>query len=165
MFADKTGAVYPDELQPQLNPTVNTFYYRQLSRLDNLFQITGSYVARNIQQIPVATLNDYNTANGTTFTQETMEKLILPITNGNSTDVPLTLAAEHEWRNLDNGSVIEWLEPFAAAWRATSKYIDFKYQKGQYATLFGNTLEWDIKVSFQGLVHLTNEEVAALAGG
>ncbi|NES64185.1 MAG: hypothetical protein F6K24_02415 [Okeania sp. SIO2D1] len=165
MFADKDGTNYPTELQPQLSPTVNTFYYRQLSRLDNLFQVVGQYDAAGIQQIPVATLNSYNTANGTSFSQKTMEKLILPITNAGNMDIPLALAAEHLWRPLDGGNEIEWLEPITAIWRAQSNEVYFKYQKSQYATIFGDTLQWDISMSFQGMANLTQEEVEALSQG
>ncbi|NEO55914.1 MAG: hypothetical protein F6K54_24310 [Okeania sp. SIO3B5] len=91
-----------------------------------------------------------------------MEKLILPIQNATNMDIPLILSAEHEWRNLGDGSVIEWLEPFVASWKAASNEVHFKYPKGQYATVFGNTLEWDINVNFQGLVNLTQEEIEAL---
>lgn len=160
IFTDKTGVVYPTELQPQLSPSANVFQYRQLSKLDSLYQISGNYLASNIQQIPVSTLESYNTENGTSFVEETRERLIVPLVNESNVNIPLSFAAQHEWTNVNNNNVIEWLEPVFAVWKANSDIIELQYRRGEYALLFGNNQRWDVNLSFRGIISLPSASIS-----
>lgn len=79
----------------------------------------------------------------------------MPITNETSTDIPLSFTARNTWTSTINGSVISWLNPVFAVWKANSDEIDIQYRRGEYAVLFGDDQRWDVNMFFWGVVTLS----------
>lgn len=158
----ENGIPYPDELQPanSITPDVNLFRYEQIRLGSDLIYVEGNFKANDIPQVPTATLNAYNTANGTTFFSnpsaikpEEYLKISLKTFPGMARTIEDS-RIDHLWTNTDSGDDIDWLEPLSAIAIPDSQLIKLKYDEkdGQYPVVFGGDLLWSVDIEFAGFI-------------
>ncbi|NEN90007.1 MAG: hypothetical protein F6K48_14250 [Okeania sp. SIO3H1] len=149
---------FPAELQPTATPSVNSFAYQQINPSMNLYYITGEYVANGVQQVPEATLTQYNSDNGTDYGQtEIREYFRIPLQRRPGQDVTLDSTTLNLWTNSDNGSTIDWLNPLKTISLGDTDAIKLQYNEddNRYPVIFGSNLTRDINYRFSGIIEAT----------
>ena len=136
-FTDNKGRDYPQELHPVLVPETNKITYWELG--DFVVANARLYIPR-IEQYTQTHLDNYNSENGTNFTNKTKEYILMPFECGDY-DVPLQFVSKNLWTKND-GSTIDWLHPISATMKANTNIVEIEYKSGRWATPFNEKQEF-----------------------
>lgn len=131
------------------------FTYEQLRTGSNLFYIKGEFKATGIQQVPEATLTQYNADNDTDFDVESQEFLKIPLMGFPDVYSIIDSKSNHLWIP-DSGPQIDWLEPLKIVIVPDSNLLEMKYDEedGRYPVVFGSNLTWNVHMKFSDVVEL-----------